>query len=419
MFYIIETNKQLEKFNARGYKDVFIEIIPSTPFIHPSVNKISLIYIHPINAYKGYFLCLKHNETFSLDIQSITSTVESFDKIFVLNKKDFLFYFPLKNTHDISLNYPSYQKPISNIHEYYYNNFRDINNINEIIPISKHYEWYEDIFKDIKKYCYEPQKTIFSNKAPIVFGIIEKTGLRTNPTLLEDYFEIPNQEVVYSYYNWNTLTTRPSNNFGGINFMNLNKKDGSKRCFIPHNSEFLEVDISAYHPTLIAKMIGYDFKNKDIHQELADMYGVSYQESKLITFKIIYGGNYGEYKSLPFFQKLDEFVNKLWEDYNKNGYIKEDIGKYVFSKDQLENMNPFKLLNYLLQAKETANNINIIWDILKIIKPYKTKLVQYVYDSFVFDLHEDEHFLIDKIFHIFTQYNLNIKYKFSKTLNFD
>jgi hypothetical protein len=108
----------------------------------------------------------------------------------------------------------------------------------------------------------------------------------------------------------------------------------------------------------------------------------------------------------------------LWEDFNKKGYIKEDVGKHIFYKENMENMNPYKLLNYLLQAKETAININIIWDILKLIKKYKTKLVLYVYDSFVFDIPDNEDLLIEEIFSIFTRYNLNIKHKIGETLNF-
>ena len=48
-------------------------------------------------------------------------------------------------------------------------------------------------------------------------------------------------------------------------------------------------------------------------------------------------------------------------------------------------MNPQKLLNYVLQNLETANNVLILWDIFKILRGKNTKLVLYVYDSFLFD----------------------------------
>jgi len=419
MFYIIENKEQLQKFSARAYKDVFIEVIPNSPFTHPSQSSISLIYLHPLNARKGYFLCLKHNETLSLDEENVDSLISSFTNIYTLDKKQLLYFYPLKNIHDISLNIPTYTKPNSIVHSKYYNKYKYHTEINEIIPISKHYEFYTQIYKDIKQHCYMPVSSVFSNKAPIIFNIIEKSGLKVNPQLFEDYFEIPNQDIIYTQYHYNTLTTRPSNKFNGINFMALNKKDGSKKCFIPQNSRFIEIDISAYHPTMVGQMIEYDFEDKDIHQEFADMYGVSYDESKSITFRMFYGGDFGEYKDLPFFIKMKEFINKMWKEFNDKGYIQEEIGKHIFYKEKLEKMNPFKLFNYYLQARETAQNIYIMWEILKILRNHKTKLTLYIYDSFTFDFHDDEKHLLEDILNVFENKKLNVKIKSSKTLDFN
>ena len=48
-------------------------------------------------------------------------------------------------------------------------------------------------------------------------------------------------------------------------------------------------------------------------------------------------------------------------------------------------MNPQKLFNYILQNLETSTNVLILWDILCILRGYKTKLVLYTYDSFLLD----------------------------------
>ena len=419
MFYIIEDSKQLYKFYSRGYENVFMEIISNSPFIHPSRADISLIYLRPLNAHKGYFLCLKHNETLSLDKEDVDDLISSFTNIYTLDKKQLLYFYPLKNIHDISLNIPTYNKPNSIVYSRYYNKHKHHTEINEIIPISKHYEFYTQVYEDIKQCCYTPVSSIFSHKAPIVFNAIEKSGLKIDTQLFEDYFETPNQDVIFTRYQYNTLTTRPSNKFNSINFMALNKKDGSKKCFIPQNSRFIEIDISAYHPTMVGQIIGYDFENKDIHQEFADMYGVSYAESKPITFKMFYGGDFGEYKDLPFFIQMKEFVDKMWEEFNTKGQIQEEIGKYIFYKDKLEKLNPFKLFNYYLQARETAQNIHIMWDILKILKNHKTKLVLYVYDSFTFDFDDKEKYLLDEILPVFECRGLNVKLKSNKTLDFE
>jgi hypothetical protein len=72
-------------------------------------------------------------------------------------------------------------------------------------------------------------------------------------------------------------------------------------------------------------------------------------------------------------------------------------------------MNPQKLFNYVLQNLETSTNVLVLWDIFRILRGYKTKLVLYTYDSFLFDWDEGEIELLEKIRDIFKKYKLNIK----------
>ena len=74
-------------------------------------------------------------------------------------------------------------------------------------------------------------------------------------------------------------------------------------------------------------------------------------------------------------------------------------------------MNPQKLFNYILQNLETSTNVLILWDILCILRGYKTKLVLYTYDSFLFDWDEKEEQLMEEIKDIFKKYKFNIKIK--------
>ena len=87
-------------------------------------------------------------------------------------------------------------------------------------------------------------------------------------------------DYIYTQYNFKTLTGRPSNKFKGVNYAALNKENGQRECFIPRNDNFIEFDIGAYHPTLLAKLVGYDFGNKDVHMAFAEMYGVDYKKQK-------------------------------------------------------------------------------------------------------------------------------------------
>ena len=193
--------------------------------------------------------------------------------------------------------------------------------------------------------------------------------------------------------------------------------DVGKRLFQGMISLF-EIDISAYHPTLAATLINYVFDTEDIHQAFAKMYGVDYKKSKELTFKQLYGGVFKQYKHLEFFQKVEKYVKELWEKYEEQGYIACPFSYYKFEKDKLENMNPQKLFNYLLQNLETANNVRILWEIIKLLRKKKTKLVLYTYDSFLFDLDNKEEELVEEVLKIFKKYKLQVKLNYGTKLQF-
>ena len=236
-------------------------------------------------------------------------------------------------------------------------------------------------------------------------------------TIIDDYFTSNNtlysikNNIVYSQYNVDTTTKRPSNSFNGINFAAL-PKDTSRQAFVSKNGKFVDIDIDSYHPTLIAKQIGYDFGDESIHDHMAQMYGVDYKTSKELTFKQLYGGIFDQYKDLEFFSKIQTLIDTLWEQFNTKGYIECPISNHRFYKEQLPNMGPQKLFNYWVQNLETSQNILILQDILPIIKGHKTKLVLYTYDAFLFDISKDELELLEDICSVFASYGLKYKMKY-------
>jgi hypothetical protein len=95
------------------------------------------------------------------------------------------------------------------------------------------------------------------------------------------------------------------------------------------------------------------------------------------------------------------------------------ISGYCFEKDKLENMNPQKLFNYMLQNIESAINTLILLDIHKLLRGKKTKIVLYTYDSMLFDIDENEEENIRvEIEKIFKKFNLNTKTKEGYTYDF-
>jgi len=251
----------------------------------------------------------------------------------------------------------------------------------------------------------------------LVFNSIERNGLFINSEMFKQSFHDTDSDFTYTQYNYKTLTRRPSNVFNGINYGALNKENGERTCFIPRNNKLIEIDISAYHPTLLSKLINYDFGGEGIYDALSKIYKTDISKAKELTFKQLYGGIYSQYKDFEFFQKTQKYIDSIWKEFNELGYIECPISKYKIEKSKLEEMTPQKLLNYLLQNLETSNNICILWEILKILRNKSTKLVLYVYDSFLLDYDESEEEILKEILDVFKTYKLNIKVKEGNNYN--
>jgi hypothetical protein len=194
--------------------------------------------------------------------------------------------------------------------------------------------------------------------------------------------------MVYTEYNPYTSTGRPSNRFGGLNFAALNKKDGSRKQFISRhdNGLLVEFDFDAYHLRLIGDVVGYDFPQGSVHEHMAKLYGLSYDDAKALSFKYLYGGITDEVKDNPFFSKVDDYVKDLWNIYKNSDFVESDIYNRKIFKNNLQDMNPNKLFNYMIQLMETENNIQILDKLIPEIENFSSKLVLYNYDSFLFDL---------------------------------
>lgn len=412
MFYIVETEKQVDDLIKLDYSKVFIEPILRSDKEHPYINEISLLYIHPLDGDKGFMVSYNHSETMKLNKSVITNLLNSFKEIYVRDRKTLLYYFPLKNIIDISLYCPEYKEPSTSAHDYFYNKFYNVKNINFIIPLTKHYEKCEVIFNLMRKF-FISDNIAFNNKLTSVFFAIERNGIKINKELFDKFFNLEEDECsieddfIYTQYNLYTTTGRPSNSFNGINFAALNKENGCRTAFIPNNDKLIEIDIRAYHPTLAAKLVNYDFKDETPYEYLAREAKIDINKAKILMFRQLYGGIYKEYKNIEYFQLIDEYVNKLWKSYNINGFIECPISGHKFTTE-IKDMNPQKLFNYLLQNLETANNVLILWEIIKLLKGKKTKIVLYTYDAILIDYCEEDNILED-IKNIFFKNNLKIK----------
>ena len=268
----------------------------------------------------------------------------------------------------------------------------------DIIPLVKHSEYIDRLqafLENLEVSEYDTQiANIYENRIIPLFNSIESNGLYTK------------QGYEYSKYNLFTTTGRPSNANNGINYAALNKADGSRKRFTSRfNSGFLlEMDFDAYHIRLIAELINYKLPSGSVHEYFAKkFYGVEtvtneeYENSKAMSFQVLYGGVPKELESIEYFSKTKQYIFELWDNYINKGYIQTPVFKRRLYKQNLSEMKPQKLFNYLIQAYETERNIVVMEKIQKILKNYSSKLILYTYDSFLLDFAKEELHLKDKI----------------------
>jgi hypothetical protein len=272
----------------------------------------------------------------------------------------------------------------TNAHNFFNMRYYKKENINTIVPVLKHLEYCRELAKVVKdtitKYN-EYVNVSYNNEILDNLTYIESNGLQTTT------------ELVYSEYNVFTSTGRPSNRFGGTNFAALNKKDGSRKPYISRfkNGVLVEMDFDAYHLRLIADKIDYKFPDGSVHEHMSKFYGCDYQESKNRSFQYLYGHIPIEVIQInPFFSKVHDYINTIWDDYKSKEFIVSDIYSKKIYKRNLTDMNANKLFNYTIQLMETENNMKALSNLISKIKDYKSKLVLYSYDSFLFDFNMED-----------------------------
>ena len=84
MYWLVENEEQLNVLLNSSYKEAFIEVIPYSDNIHPAINPVSLVYIRPLKASKGFMICSEHSESLNVLNTRICGLIDKFDKLFSL-----------------------------------------------------------------------------------------------------------------------------------------------------------------------------------------------------------------------------------------------------------------------------------------------------------------------------------------------
>lgn len=417
MFYIVENKNQLNKLSYN--KPCFINVISLNNNYHPSLTGVSLIY-YKVEGHKGYIFPINHNDGFSLDINLVKDFILKHPNIYVLDKKKLLYQlgedFIDSKVIDINLLHlektilplkiPDFSSKVSN---YIEGAFKSHNNLNSFIPITKHYEEQEKIYNFIKHYIginlFNPY---YQQEYTWVMYCVEKQGISLDIGVFNNHFSIPYKKFsiknnkIYTQYNLYNFTSRPSNAFNNVNFAALNKSDLTREFIIPNDGWLFEYDMRAYHLYLSAKLIDFDLPQGDIHTELGKFYfnkeeltEEEYKKSKQLSFKMMNGGVYSQYKHVPFWKKLEEYISNMWVGVEENGFVELKGGRKIYLKD-ISNPTPQKIYNYLIQSLETYYNIWILKDLLLYLEDKESKIILYSYDAFLLDYNENDDKIILK-----------------------
>jgi len=366
---------------------VYMHPIWSDVHLHPAQNKLSLLYIYDIEEKREVVINIGNSDYHTSSLSDITFDIKEAN---VFGKKSFLNMIELPQTVEAGLyKYLQDNKTLkeypTSAHTFYQRKFHNMKWVNNLIPITKHIESIRQTRDEFLQYYdvgggIEKSVKKFDNFYIEPLSKVEKSGIWTE------------SGMEWTQYHPFTLTSRPSNNFGGINYAALNKEDGSRDRFVSRfdGGKLIQFDYDAYHPRIIGKMVGEPIPlDVSGHQTLADMYGVSYSESKPITFRQLYGGVQSEYLHIPLFKKVSHKIDKMWVEFTRNGYIITPMGRKLV-RTNLNDMNANKLFNYVLQSTETELNMVILLKLMEFMKDMKSKMVLYTYDSYLLDIHPTE-----------------------------
>lgn len=411
MFYISETDHQLERLKILGRLGAFIQIISSNDNYHPKLASTIAVYIRPLESKHGFIIPIDHDEGINVEKERVSELLQEFTTLYTLDKKELLYHFNIQHSIDLSLLYSmkkferlEYSKENSTIN-YFYSKYRKFKDINKLIPLSKLYESSEKVYDQVKnviKYKIPSGFEFYNTTGINVFYLIEQTGLGVYYEAYNELFKPRNplyntvNNTVLTYYNLYNITSRPTNSFNSVNYAAIPHSEKHRKAFKPQNDFFVEFDFDGYHLRLLCEQIGYPLTNESAHKQLAKLYfdkdeitDDEYSKAKQINFQAIYGKIPEEHAFLEVFEKIDKFIKDLWKKFEKKGKVKAPISKKLFT-NQLKDMHPQKLMNYVMQSLETSRNILILKEVLRYLKDKKSKIVLYTYDAILFDFDKED-----------------------------
>lgn len=359
----------VEKYKDFKDSDIYVELIMRYNNIHYLLNKH--LYYFIFNSQDKTYYVLKDFDTNGI--------------VYTHNKKIWFHYYKkdLSKVYDLTLcHYLQTNKVIEFKNSIVYNQSIHKFSDNKIIPltilIQPFQTWLHQI-KHIKEF--DSTFHYYNTKTLYTMYRMEQKGI-----VLKD------NKTIYSDYNLYTKTGRISNTSMGYNLCALKKNSIEREVIVSNKDKLFKIDFEAFHLQIIAKLIKFKV-TENLHLHLGKQYfdkeeltEEEYKKTKELNFKYLFGGIPEELNEIEYFRRTNEYIDKIWKEVNKNGYIESVITKRKIFKQ--ENKNTF--FNYLLQLMEQEICIYILDKLYSdFLQDSKDSLLLYVYDEIVFDINTD------------------------------
>lgn len=420
MYFVIETEEQLLKLQHQD--SCFLQVIPNSYSYHPKLAKISLYYYR--SGDKGYVFSIEHSESFPLDNKLVVDFINKHKRVYVVDKKYHMHFLDHSGMIDLQFLKQDAKDQKTAIQLEYEAKYRGFSGINNIIPLVKHYEHMERLYKHYED-CLNKTYSQEIDKVIQAYNYVESNPMKIKEQAFFEKFKLLENQAslsksfIYNQYNLHNQTGRPTNSFNGINFLAIPKDEQHRECFVPANDYFVEFDFDGYHLRLIGNEVGYHFKESSVHEYLGKQYfnkdalsEEEYKESKTISFKNLYGGVPEAYQRIEFFKAMVTLSKKLSQGCALGESMELPTGIRLTRE---EDMYDSKLLNYYVQNLETKRNAEKILQLKQLLGEKKTKLVLITYDAFLFDYSvSDGKELLLKIKELLENDNMVVKHKHGK-----
>lgn len=420
---IVDTDNDRETISVRIKAGAFfMDVVAIDADKHPRNNSISLVFFKFLRDSSMWCWPMDHTQGLceKEDLSRLKSVLrETRVEKLVLDKKRILHFFG-EDFDFIDVGISRYLETGENLDDdvweetnseiFIRNNFQSARNLNRCVPIFKYASIFEKTsapFTSVPISGSEKGFRFLNETMSRCFYSLEKNGLKVDTDLFLDHFG-KDQKIhiadgfVYSQYNLFTSTGRPSNRFGGVNYAALKKNDGSRCSFISRHGDdgmLVMMDFNAFHPRLIAHLVNYpmgidvnpyEYLAKYYFPEISSPNEEDVAVSKGLTFQMLYGSIDPRWKEVPYFKKVQEYINHRWKFFENNGYIETPIFLRKIKSCHIEDPTPTKLFNYILQAYETEFASVILEKVMTLLDGYKTIPILYTYDSVLFDAHKSD-----------------------------